>query len=77
MKDSHVWILLLILALLVLLKLNVLRGEAQSKWYPGLPGEPPPWDGNIGDQVYWGGRWWAWTEAPGIGFRGWAPVGSE
>jgi hypothetical protein len=33
---------------------------------------PPPWPGQIGDVVEYGGRWWGWTELGPT--RGWVEI---
>jgi len=77
MRQRDIVILLLVLlALLVIFRRPKLIEQVESVFYPGQPGEKPPWKGKVGDVVEWGGRTWGWTEwpwAPGEG--DWAPIG--
>jgi hypothetical protein len=36
---------------------------------------PPPWPGQVGDVVEYGGRWWGWTELGAT--RGWVEIEQE
>jgi hypothetical protein len=71
MKDRDVVIILFVLLVL----LAALRAawmspqeRVRSRFTPGAPGSKPPYKGEIGDVVEWGGRTWGWTEwKPGEG----------
>jgi len=62
MESKRIAVILLI-ALLVLILFRI-RTRVTSIWYPGKYGDKPPWQGKLGDVVYWGGKTWGWVESP-------------
>jgi len=62
MESKRITVILLI-ALLVLILFRI-RTRVTIIWYPGNYGDKPPWQGKLGDVVYWGGKKWGWVESP-------------
>jgi hypothetical protein len=75
MNAKNVLLIILLIVLLSYLKVRSNAAPSPTTNVDSTILYKPPWQGKVGDVVYWGGAYWGWTEFPDI--KDWIIIGNE